>query len=80
MDRWNLVIDWKKNTMEWQMGKRRISVTGVSDAQNSKIVSILFQQQVIGEEISVQQMKKLAKQEPMYWQWSEQWKKQKNSK
>ena len=41
-------------------------MTGVSDAQNSKIVSSLFQQQVTVEEISVQQMRKLAKREPLY--------------
>ena len=61
LDRWNPVINWKKNTMEWQMGKRRILVTGVSDAHKSKIVASLFLQQVIVEEISVQRMRKLAK-------------------
>ena len=48
------------------MGKRRISATGVSDARNSKIVSSLFKQQVTVEDISVQQMRKLAKRELVY--------------
>ena len=52
--------------MEWQMAKRRIAVTRVSNAQNSKITSSLFQQQITKEEIFVQGMKKLTKWEPVY--------------
>ena len=29
LDRWNPAIDWKNNTMQWKVGSRLISVTGV---------------------------------------------------
>ena len=28
-DKWNLVIDWQKNTMVWKMEKRTIAILGV---------------------------------------------------
>ena len=48
------------------MGKRTIKVAGVSDAHTEKNGSILFQNAVKIEEISVQRMRKLAKTEPVY--------------
>ena len=32
LDRWNPIINWQTNTMQWKMGKRIISVIGVSKA------------------------------------------------
>ena len=28
LDRWNLAIDWKRNTMQWKVGTRLVTVTG----------------------------------------------------
>ena len=47
------------------MGRRTITVTGVSDAHAEKKASSLFQSTVQVEEISVQRMRKLAKNEPV---------------
>ena len=48
------------------MGKRTITVAGVSNAQAEKKASSLFQSIVKVEEISVQRMRKLAKTEPVF--------------
>ena len=48
------------------MGKRTITVAGVSDAHAEKNASSLFQSTVRIEEISVQRMMKLAKTELVY--------------
>ena len=48
------------------MGKRIITVTGVSEAHTEKKASSLFQSTVMVTEISVQRMRKLAKNEPVY--------------
>ena len=48
------------------MGKRTITVIGVSDAHAEKKASSLFQSAVKVEEISVQRMRKLAKTELVY--------------
>ena len=53
LDRWNLVINWQTNTMQWKMGKRIISVIGVSEPQTAESTSSLFQSNVTVEEISV---------------------------
>ena len=40
--------------MQWKMGSRKITVTGVSDPQDPTIVSSIFQTGNIVEEISAQ--------------------------
>ena len=60
---WNPEIDWKKNTMEWKMGKRTISVNGMQDLHSSIIVASIFQRSCTIKQISVQQMRKLEKNE-----------------
>ena len=66
LDRWNPAINWKENSIQWNMGKRRIKVTGVSEAHTEKKASSLFQSTVMVKEISVQRMRKIAKNEPVY--------------
>ena len=66
LDRWNPAINWKENNIQWNMGKRRITVTGVSEAHTEKKASSLFQSTVMVTEISVQRMRKIAKNEPVY--------------
>ena len=61
LDRWNPAINWKENSIQWNMGKRRITVTGVSEAHTEKKASSLFQSTVMVTEISVQRMRKIAK-------------------
>ena len=43
LDLWNPVIKWQTNTMQWNMGKRIISVTRVLETQTAKRASSLFQ-------------------------------------
>ena len=66
LDRWNPIIDWQKNTMVWKMGKRKISVPLVQDPQSVELISSLFQRSCTVETISAQQMRRLAKKEPIY--------------
>ena len=66
LDRWNLVINWKENTMHWKVRTRLISVTGVSDPKDPAIVSSIFERGTAIEQISAQRMKKLAKKERVY--------------
>ena len=51
LDKWNLVIDWKKNTMVWKIGKRTIAVSGVQDPQSPELISSLFQRSCTVETI-----------------------------
>ena len=57
LDRWNYVIDWKKNTLQWRVGPRLISVTRVPDPQEPTIASSIFEQRNSVEQISAQRMK-----------------------
>ena len=66
LDRWNPVIDWKKNNLAWKMGSRVITVQGLQEPQSSRLVSSLFQGRGTVDLISVQRMRKLAKREPVY--------------
>ena len=66
LDRWNPVINWKGNSMQWKMGKRMITVTGLSEAHAAMNASSIFESTMIVEEISAQRMRKIAKREPVY--------------
>ena len=66
LDRWNPVINWKENSMQWKMGKRRITVTGLSEAHTATNASSIFESTVTVEEISAQRMRKIAKREPVF--------------
>ena len=66
LNRWNPVIDWKKNSLAWKMGSRVIRVQGLQEPHSSGIVSSLFQRRETVELISAQRMRKLAKKEPVY--------------
>ena len=51
--RWNPVINWKRNSLVWKMGKRDIIVQGVQDPQGPDMISSLFQKQFCsGNDIS----------------------------
>ena len=66
LNRWNPVIDWKKNSLAWQMGSRVITVQGLQEPHSPRLVSSLFQRSATVDLISVQRMRKLAKKEPVY--------------
>ena len=66
LDRWNLVIDWKRNSLVWTRGEREIAVQGVKDPQGPEMISSLFQKNLSIEMISAQRMRRLAKEEPVY--------------
>ena len=61
LNRWNPVIDWKKNSLAWKMGSRVIIVQGLQEPHSQGIVSSLFQRRGIVELISAQRMRKLAR-------------------
>ena len=42
LDKWNPIIDWKKNSLQWRIGTRLIKVTGVQDPQQLAIASSIF--------------------------------------
>ena len=48
------------------MGKRAIAVSGVQDPQSPELMSSLFRRSYAIELISAQQMRRLAKKEPVY--------------
>ena len=52
--------------MVWKMGKRAIAVSGVQDPQSPELMSSLFRRSYTIELISAQQMRRLAKKEPVY--------------
>ena len=54
LDRWNPIINWKRNSLVWKMGKRDIIVQGVQDPQGPEMISSLFQKNFAAEMISVQ--------------------------
>ena len=33
LDRWNPIIDWQKNSLQWRLGNRLIIVTNVQEPQ-----------------------------------------------
>ena len=66
LNRWNPVIDWKKNSLAWQMGNRTITVQGLQQPHSPRVVSSLFQRNVTMDLISVQRMRKLAQKEPVF--------------
>ena len=54
LNRWNPVIDWKKNSLAWKMGSRVIRVQGLQEPHSSGIVSSPFQRREIVDLISAQ--------------------------
>ena len=51
---WNLVIDWKRNSMAWKMGSRVITVQRLQEPHSPGIVSSLFQRRGTANLISAQ--------------------------
>ena len=39
LDRWNPIINWKRNNLVWKMGKRDIVVQGVQVPQGPEMIS-----------------------------------------
>ena len=66
LDMWNLVINWKRNSLVWKMGKRDIVVQGVQDPQGPEMISSLFQKNFSVEMISIQRMRRLSRKELVY--------------
>ena len=66
LDRWNLVMNWKRNSLVLKMGKRKVIVQGVQDPQGPEMISSLFQKNFAVEMILVQQMRRLSRKEPIY--------------
>ena len=66
LDRWNLAINWKKNTMQWKVGSRLVTVTGEQKTQESEVASSIFQAIGTVQYISAQRMRKVAKTEPVF--------------
>ena len=60
------MINWKENSMQWNLGKRKITMTGLSEAHVATNTSTIFESTVIVKEISAQRMRKIAKREPVY--------------
>ena len=66
LNRWNPVIDWKRNSLTWKMGSKVITVQGLQEPHSPGIVSSLFQRREIVDLTSAQRMRKLARKEPLY--------------
>ena len=66
LDRWNPAIDWKKNTMQWKVGTRLVTVTGEQALPESEVASSIFQINCTVNQISAQRMRKLAKTEAVF--------------
>ena len=66
LDRWNPVIDWKKNSLQWRVDTRLVTVIGVQDPQQPAIASSIFEQGISVDQISAHRMRKLAKSESVY--------------
>ena len=60
------MIDWKKNSLAWQMGSRIITVQGLQEPHSPRLVSSLFQRSGKMDLVSVQRMRKLARKEPVF--------------
>ena len=70
LDRWNPAIDWKGNTMQWKVGTKLVTATGEPALPDSEMASSIFQSNCKVNQISAQRMRKLAKTEAVFWQWS----------
>ena len=57
LNRWNPVIDWKRNSLAWKMGSRIITVQGLQEPHSPGIVSSLFQTRETVEFILAQRMR-----------------------
>ena len=54
LNRWNPVIDWKRNSLAWKMGSRIIIVQGLQEPHIPGLVSSLFQRSGTVDVISAQ--------------------------
>ena len=66
LDRWNPTIDWKKNTMQWKVGTRLVTVTGEQALPESEVAFSIFQSNCTVNQILVQRTRKLAKTEAVF--------------
>ena len=66
LDRWNPVVDWKKNQVTLHVGKRIVVLQGESEQKPSASVSSLFSSDFIIEQISAQRMRRVSQREPVY--------------
>ena len=46
LNRWNPVIDWKRNSLAWKMGSRIITVQGLQEPHSLGLVLSLFREMV----------------------------------
>ena len=42
LDRWNPAIDWKRNTMQWKVGTKLVTVTGEAALPESEMASSIY--------------------------------------
>ena len=66
LDRWNPVVDWKKNRVTLHVGRRTVVLNGVRENIPSAELSSLFASDFIVEQISAQRMRRVSKKEPVY--------------
>ena len=66
LDRWNPVVDWKKNRVTLHVGRRTVVLNGVRENIPSAELSSLFARDFIVEQISAQRMRRVSKKEPVY--------------
>ena len=66
LDRWNPLINWKENKIQWKVGSRVMEITGLQNAQEKEKISSLFHLGSYVEEISAQRMRRLAQREPVF--------------
>ena len=66
LDRWNPIIDWKKNQVTLHVGKRTVLLKGESEQPPSAKLSSLFSSDFIVEQISAQRMRRVSQREPVY--------------
>ena len=60
LDRWNPLIDWKKNQVTLHVGKRTVLLKGESEQPPSAKLSSLFSSDFIVEQISAQRMRRVS--------------------
>ena len=66
LDRWNPVVDWKKNRVTLHVGKRIVVLNGVREQIPSAELSSLFASDFIVEQISAQRIRRMSKRELVY--------------
>ena len=66
LDRWNLDIDWRANTVKIKIGKRILVHNGEQESERKEELSSVFKSGIDIQEISAQSMRRLAQKEPVY--------------